>query len=105
MATAGRAIEDFVRGRTREDYQAELMLRSAVERQFEILGEALRRLTVLDPTITTEISEHGRIIAFRNIIAHGYDTLDGDIVWQAVTEKLPVPLREIDTMLAGTRGG
>ena len=104
MANAGKAIESFVAGRTRDDYDNDLMLRSAVEPQFEILGEALRRLTILDPTITAAISEHRRIIAFRNIIAHGYDTLDGDVVWQAVTEKLPVLLHEIDMLIVRSGG-
>jgi uncharacterized protein with HEPN domain len=65
------------------------MLRSAVERQFEIIGEALRRLTTLYPELAPEIPEYQRIIAFRNIIAHGYEVLDTTMVWQAVRDKLP----------------
>jgi uncharacterized protein with HEPN domain len=48
MANAGKANDSFVAGRTREDYGNNLMLCSAVERQFKVLGRALRRLTILD---------------------------------------------------------
>lgn len=75
------------------------MLRSAVERQFEILGEAIRRLETLNPNLAARISEHRRIIAFRNIIAHGYDGLDDDIVWQVVVEKLPILADETTKLL------
>ena len=78
------------------------MVRSAVERQLEIIGEALRRLETLDATLVAQISDYRRIIAFRNIIAHGYDGLDDDIIWQVVTEKLPVLTREA-TALFETR--
>jgi uncharacterized protein with HEPN domain len=96
---AGRAVETFTAVKSRADYIADLMLRSAVERQFEILGEALRRLAYRNPDIVARISEHQRIIAFRNLIAHGYDALDTDVVWQVIVEKLPVLLAEAESLL------
>ncbi|MDX2257649.1 MAG: HepT-like ribonuclease domain-containing protein [Hyphomicrobiaceae bacterium] len=84
MIFAGEAIVAFTTGRTRQDLADDLLLRSAVERQFEILGEALRRLALIDPIVAGRITEHRRIIDFRNAIAHGYDSIDPDIVWQAV---------------------
>ncbi len=99
MLAASTAIEYFIKGKTRDSYSGDLLLRSAVERQLEILGEAIRRLQSIDPILATKISEHRRIIAFRNLIAHGYDGLDNDIVWQVVTEKLPVLIRETDALL------
>lgn len=93
VLAAAAAIRQFLQRNTRETYGNDLMLRSAVERQLEILGEAVRRLEALDPSLARRISEHRRVIAFRNIIAHGYDGLDDDIVWQIVTGKLPVSRR------------
>ena len=80
MIGAATAIQAFAGEKSRADYSADLLLRSAVERHFEILGEALRRLETLDPSLCFQISEHRRTIAFRNIIAHGYDAVDDDIV-------------------------
>lgn len=100
VVAAAAAIGRFLQGRSRDDYSRDLMLRSAVERQLEVLGEAIRRLEKLDPHLVQRISEYRRIIAFRNIIAHGYDGLDDDVVWQVVVEKLPVLTSEANRMLA-----
>ena len=100
MIAATEAIAAFTAGRARQDYDGDLMLRSAVERQFEILGEALRRLEQLSPELAARISEHRRIIDFRNLIAHGYDAIDSDIVWQVVHDKLPTLLAETRQLLA-----
>ena len=65
------AIAEFVRGRTFDDYAADSMLRSAVERQFEIIGEALRRLEKTAPDAAPRLPERSQAIAFRNILIHG----------------------------------
>ena len=57
------------------------MLRSAVERQFEIIGEALAQLLRLDPSLRSRKSDAGRIIAFRNRLIHGYASVADDVVW------------------------
>ena len=75
------------------------MLRAAVERQFEIIGEALRRLSKEDSPTTARISEHARIIAFRNILVHGYADIDDRIVWDVVQSKLPALLLEVESLL------
>jgi len=96
---AADAIAGFLDGRDRAAYASNLMFRSAVERQLEILGEAIRRLDLL-AELAGQLSEHRRIIAFRNIMAHAYDGLDEDVVWQIVIEKLPVLRCEADELLA-----
>jgi uncharacterized protein with HEPN domain len=68
---AAARISEFTSGKRFEDYQSEAMLRAAVERQFEIIGEALVRLARLDENFVARISEHRRIVAFRNILIHG----------------------------------
>ena len=56
------------------------MLKSAVERQFGVIGEALARLAKTDPAVAEQVADHRRIIAFRNILVHGYATVDDRIV-------------------------
>lgn len=98
------AIESFVDGKSLEDYRNNLMMRSAVERQFEIIGEAINRLYRIDPQWTQKLTSHRRIIAFRNIIAHGYDMLDPAIVWQVIQENLPTLLDESRELLEAHDG-
>jgi uncharacterized protein with HEPN domain len=83
------AIAEFVRGRTFEDYVADVMLRSAVERQFEIIGEALRRLEKAAPDLALRLPERSKAIPFRNILIHGCDSIDHAIVWRTIHESLP----------------
>jgi len=83
------AIAEFVRGRTFDDYAANSMLRSAVERQFEIIGEALRRLEKAAPDVALRLPERSQAIAFRNILIHGYHSIDDGIIWRTVHESLP----------------
>jgi uncharacterized protein with HEPN domain len=87
--TAADAIADFVAGRTFEQYKSDLLLRSAVERQFEIVGEALNQLSRIAPGLAAQVPDIGRIIAFRNILIHGYAIVDDEIVWRATGENLP----------------
>ncbi|WP_217696709.1 DUF86 domain-containing protein [Mycobacterium sp. GA-1841] len=54
------------------DYQADALLRSAVERQLEVVGEALNQLSKVDKKLSAQIPELARIVAFRNILIHGY---------------------------------
>jgi uncharacterized protein with HEPN domain len=88
---ASRAVElvrSFVAERSWDDYKADAMLRSAVERQFEILGEALNRLSRVDPAAAARIADLPRIVAFRNVLVHGYATIDDAIVWEVATTRL-----------------
>jgi uncharacterized protein with HEPN domain len=75
------------------------MLRSAVERQFEIIGEALAKLAKIDQETATLISEHRRIIAFRNILIHGYAQIDDRLVWGVLDSKLPALSQEVKKLL------
>ena len=89
MVTAAAAIRTFIAGRTLGDYQADLMLRSAVERQFEILGEALTRALRVDPGLKTRLPASRGAIDFRNVIAHEYDALAAATVWDIACNELP----------------
>jgi uncharacterized protein with HEPN domain len=96
---AANRITKFVDGKSFSKYQADEMLRSAVERQFEIIGESLRQLAASDPQTAGRITALPRIVAFRNILIHGYATIDDKIVWGVVESNLP-PLRsELEQLL------
>uniref|UniRef100_A0A831X8P9 DUF86 domain-containing protein n=1 Tax=Thermorudis peleae TaxID=1382356 RepID=A0A831X8P9_9BACT len=99
MRQAAELIASFTAGKTFADYEVDALLRSAVERQFEIIGEALARLARLDETLASRISEYRRIIAFRNILIHGYADVDHHIVWDIIESKLPTLRREVTTLL------
>ena len=96
---AAEEIQDFVRGMDFKAYQNNPVTKRAVERDFEIIGEALNRIKYTDNKLLKKISEHHRIIGFRNILIHGYDIVDEAIVWQAVTNHLPILIREIKDIL------
>ena len=85
---AAERIQDFVTGRTFEDYEHDALLSSAVERQFEIIGEALRQLAREDPDTAARIPDLPRIVAFRNVLIHGYASVDPALVWAVVAERL-----------------
>jgi uncharacterized protein with HEPN domain len=97
--TSGNAIERFLSGKDFDDYLADEMLRSAVERQFEILGEALAQLSKVDPQIAEHIPDARNAIGFRNVLIHGYAKVDSAIVWQAATQSLPNLLSAVDALL------
>ncbi len=98
MLLAGRAVKQFVAGRAFADYDTDEQLRSAVERKFEIMGEALNRIRRDEPEVLQRIRDHRDIISFRNILVHGYDTIDDRIVWGIVEEDLDDLLADIEQL-------
>ena len=97
---AAEEIQGFVCGMDFKAYQNNAVTKRAVERDFEIVGEALNRIKNTDSELLENISEHRRIIGFRNILIHGYDIVDETIVWQAVTKHLPILIREVREILS-----
>jgi len=96
---AGKAIKEFVAGRAFEDYASDELLRSAVERKFEVMGEALNRLRRDEPEILQHIRDHRDIVSFRNILVHGYDTIDDRIVWGVIEEDLDHLIEDVGKLL------
>ncbi len=91
---AAAFITQVTRGKTRDDYVRDRLLRQAVERNFEIIGEAIKRLDVNDTAAAARISNHARIIAFRNTLIHGYDLVDDPLVWETIPREVtPAPYR------------
>lgn len=99
ILNAAEEIETFVRGMDLAAYKKSAVTQRAVERNFEIIGEALNRIRKVDEEFLENISGHHRIIGFRNILIHGYDIIDDIIVWKAVENHLPVLKKEIDDIM------
>lgn len=95
IATAADAVAEFCRNKSRTDYDDSGLLRSACERQLEIVGEAMSRLRTLHPDIFSRIDRGRDVIDFRNRLIHGYDAVDSAIVWEVIEHWLP-PL--VDTV-------
>ncbi len=87
------AIEEFVAGLGFNQYLTSLIHRSAVERQFEIIGEALNTASRLDPRLENEIGDLRDIINLRHRVIHGYEVVDDSVIWATVQTNLPA-LRE-----------
>ena len=101
------AIAAFARGRTEEEFRQDVMFRSAVERQFEIVGEALSQLARRDQALANQIPDLPEIVGFRNILIHGYAIVDSAMVWRAIHESLPALREAVDRLLEDglPRGG
>jgi uncharacterized protein with HEPN domain len=89
ISEACRLLTGFVSGKTHGDYRGDALLRSAVERQYEIIGEVLRGAVRLHPELTGRITHAERIIAFRNRPIHAYATVADEVVWGVVEADLP----------------
>jgi len=74
-----------------------LLLRRGVERNIEIIGEAMNRILKADNTIL--ITNARKIVDTRNYVIHGYDTLTADILWSIVVNHLPLLRNEIEELL------
>ena len=96
---AAGLLNEFVRDKTFADDQSDAMLRAAVEREFEIIGEAMTKLARVDEAAIARISEFKRIIAFRNVLIHEYADVDDRLVWDVVETRLPTLVREMGTIL------
>jgi uncharacterized protein with HEPN domain len=93
-------VRQFTAAESADTYMESVLLRSAVERQFEIVAEALNRLLKLSPEFAARITDYRRIIDFRNYINHVYDRIDNKLVWGVVQNGLPVLHREVEELLA-----
>ena len=100
MRQAASLIIEFTSGKSFDDYANDKLLRSGVQRQFEVIGEALSRLSKSDPAAASQVTDRRQIISFRNVLIHGYDIVDDQVVWDVVSHKLPSLLNEIQALLA-----
>lgn len=100
IAEACRSILTFTEGMTLEDYLADALLRSAVERQLTIAGEALSQAIRYFPDTLVQITAAREIVALRNRIVHAYVEVDDETIWGIVERFVPRLLREAEVALA-----
>lgn len=100
ISRAAELLAGFVASKQFEDYEQDAMLRAAVEREFSIIGEAVSKLALAAPDVASRVSEYRQIIAFRNLLIHGYADLDDRLVWGMTGSKLETLRREIAALLA-----
>jgi uncharacterized protein with HEPN domain len=86
---AAEAIDRFTAGLDAAGYVQNALVRAAVERQFEIIGEALNRLSKVAPDLAERVPDLRAIIGFRNVLIHGYAVVDHGRVWHIRETLLP----------------
>ena len=89
----------FVRNSSLKDFREDVLLRSATERQFEIVGEALSQLAKVEPLFARRIPELPQVVKFRNILIPGYASIIPERVWRAARENLPSLRAVLDSLL------
>ena len=97
---AAAFIGEVTKGKSLTDYGADRLLRQAIERNFEIIGEAIKRLAQHDAETAARIADYRQIIAFRNVLIHGYDLVDHALVWSTIEGQIPTLLRDVEALLA-----
>lgn len=97
---AADAILTFIADADYESYAESSLIHSAVERKFEIIGEALNLLFKTDSALARRIPEIERIIAFRNVLIHGYAVVEHARVWDIAQVYLPRLLTAVEELLA-----
>jgi uncharacterized protein with HEPN domain len=100
IQNAADTILRFVTGLDAQKYEETELVHSAVERKFEIIGEALRQLASLDPHLASRIPDMRDIIAFRNILIHGYAVVEHNQVWRIAQSSLPNLRATVAALLA-----
>ncbi|MBI4310818.1 MAG: DUF86 domain-containing protein [Chloroflexi bacterium] len=96
---AANAIVEFVEGKSWDEFAQSRVLGSAIERQFEVIGEALGLLAKSDPETARRIPNLRRAIDFRNVLIHGYASVDKTIVWRAIHQSLPQLRATLEALL------
>jgi uncharacterized protein with HEPN domain len=92
-------ITAFTQDMSFEEYSNNAMVKAAVERKFLVIGEAMSRLKKEHPDIVSKLTDHVKIIGFRNVLVHGYDIIDDATVWSAIQDSMSTLRKEVDVIL------
>lgn len=99
LATAVERIQNFVHGKSWDDYEGDVLLRSAVERQLEVAGEAMSVLRRTDPATAELVPEVKKIIGMRNVLIHGYAEVNNLTVWRTASQDLGGLVQVVEDLL------
>ena len=102
ILTSVRSIKKFL-GEKRDfsKFNDNMMMKRAVEREFEIIGEATNKLLKIKPEVN--VSHTGKIVGLRNRIAHSYDNVSYTVLWEIISKDLPELENEVLELLKGTK--
>jgi uncharacterized protein with HEPN domain len=102
MLGAVSQIEEYVRGRTRNEFLSTKLLQDAIIRNIEILGEASRNLLEAVPDIAARFPKipFAPIYAMRNQLSHGYFAVDQEVVWKVIERDIPALRSELEQAIA-----
>ncbi len=98
MAEAIREMQQFMAGVSEAEYLETLWLRRVIERNFELLGEAARRVSTQFQQVHPEV-DWRNLVGLRNIIAHRYEQVDHEILWDIINTVLPEVLAIVERLL------
>ncbi len=99
MLSSCEFLIDFTAGKTIDDYVNDRGFRSALERELQIIGEALIQLEKVAPDVAAQIPEYQNIISFRHVLVHGYASLNPATVWNVVETKLENLAEKLKSLL------
>ncbi len=99
IQVAGELIQTFVAARTFNSYRTDALLRSAVERQFITIGEALNQAIRRSPDLERQIAEARKIVDFRNLLTHSYGAVSDAVVWDIIQTSLPKLISDVDALM------
>jgi uncharacterized protein with HEPN domain len=74
-------------------FKSDIILQRAIERDLEIIGEAVKKISVIEPSIS--ISSIKNIVGLRNLISHAYDSIEPEMIWGIIQKDIPLLLSEI----------
>lgn len=103
-AEAARLALEFASGKSEAEFNSDLVVRSAIERQLEILGEALKRLRRDDADTAARVPGLNRIVGMRNVLAHEYGVIDYEILWRLTTTEIPELIPILTQLVDEARG-
>ena len=100
VSESAQAMVAFTDGMDAVQYTRNSLVQAAVERKFEIMGEALNPLSKLEPVLAARIPDVPQIVAFRNQLIHGYATVNAETVWTIVQTSLPALSAATESLLS-----